>query len=195
MVVGLGNPGKEYVGTRHNVGFEVLERLAGREDAVFKSERKWKAHVARLAGGVVLVKPMTYMNLSGRAVVAAAGFYKIVPEEILVVHDDVSLPLGQLRFRMAGGAGGHNGLKSLIMDLGSQEFPRLKIGIGGVAGDRMTGHVLGRFREEEREEVEKALARALEAVHVALTEGLGTGANTFNQKEKSKTLDEDEQEI
>jgi PTH1 family peptidyl-tRNA hydrolase len=138
---------------------------------------------------------MTYMNLSGRAVVAAAGFYKIVPEEILVVHDDVALPLGQLRFRMAGGAGGHNGLKSLITDLGSQEFPRLKIGIGGVAGDRMTGHVLGRFREEEREEVEKALARALEAVQVALTEGVGTGANTFNQKEKSKTLDEDEQEI
>ena len=107
MVVGLGNPGKEYVGTRHNVGFEVLERLAAREGAVFKSERKWKAHVARLADGVMLVKPVTYMNLSGWAVAAAAGFYKIVPEEILVVHDDVALPLGQLRFRMTGGAGGH----------------------------------------------------------------------------------------
>lgn len=195
MVVGLGNPGREYNGTRHNVGFDVLDRLAEREGVTFKSERQWKAHVAKLPGGVMLVKPVTYMNLSGRAVLAAAGFYKIAAGEILVVHDEAALPLGQLRFRLTGGAGGHNGLKSLILDLGSREFPRLKIGIGGVPGDRMTGHVLGRFREEEHEEVEKALARAVEAVHVALTEGVGTGANTFNQKETLKNTDENEQEI
>lgn len=195
MIVGLGNPGKEYAGTRHNVGFEVLDRLAERDGASFRSERKWKAHVAKLSGGALLVKPMTFMNLSGRAVAGAAGFFKIGAGEILVVHDDAALPLGQLRFRMTGGAGGHNGIKSLIMDLGTPEFPRLKIGIGGVPGEKMTGHVLGRFRAEEREEAEKALARAVEAVQVALTEGVSTGANTFNQKEKPKKADENGQEI
>ena len=192
MVVGLGNPGKEYVGTRHNVGFTVLDDLAGRAGVEFKSERQWKGHVTKLPGGVVLLKPMTYMNLSGRAAAAVARFYKIEPAEILVVHDDVALPVGQLRFRESGGAGGHNGLKSLIADLGTTEFPRLKIGIGDVAGERLTGHVLGCFGEEERDEVENTLARAVEAVQLALAEGVGTGANTYNTKQNSKKTDQDE---
>ena len=195
MVVGLGNPGKEYVGTRHNVGFAILDALAEQEGAVFKSERQWKAHVTKLPSGILLVKPVTYMNLSGRAVVAVAGFYKIAAEEILVVHDDVALNLGTLRFRKSGGAGGHNGLKSLIADLGTNDYPRLKVGIGGVAGERLTGHVLGRFSEEEREEMEKALARAGEAVQVAVAEGVDAAANTFNTKENSKKADVDEPEI
>lgn len=186
MVVGLGNPGKEYVGTRHNAGFEVLDRLAEGAGLIFKSERKWKAHVATMEGGILLVKPQNYMNLSGRAVVAVAGFYKVPPEAILVVHDDVALPIGQLRFRLSGGAGGHNGIKSLLAELGTNTFPRLKVGVGEATGPDLSGHVLGRFREEEREEVENSLARAVEAVQVALAQGVGTGANSYNFKVKPR---------
>lgn len=195
LVVGLGNPGKEYAGTRHNIGFDVLDRLAGAEGQEFQRERKWKAEVARTPGGLHLLKPLTYMNLSGRAATAAARFYKIAPEEILVVFDDASLPVGQLRFRMQGGAGGHNGIRSLIQDLGTDEFPRLKIGIGGAPGEKMTGHVLGRFREEERDAVEKALARAVEAVQVAATDGVARAANIFNVREKPSKPKQDEPEI
>ncbi|NNC89157.1 MAG: aminoacyl-tRNA hydrolase [Akkermansiaceae bacterium] len=180
MVVGLGNPGSRYAGTRHNVGFDVLDRVAAREGAGFARHRKWDAEVAKLPGGVLLVKPQTFMNLSGRAVGAALRFYKLEPREALVVYDDVSLPLGQLRFRMSGGAGGHNGIKSLLADLGTPEFPRLKVGIGGGPGDSMTGHVLGRFRDHEREEAENMLARAAEAVQLALSHGVEAAANQFN---------------
>ncbi|NIP96276.1 MAG: aminoacyl-tRNA hydrolase, partial [Akkermansiaceae bacterium] len=159
LVVGLGNPGKEYAGTRHNVGFEVLDRLAVSDGLEFKRERKWHCELTRTKAGIFLLKPLTYMNLSGRAVAAAAHFYKIAPTGILVVFDDVALPLGQVRFRLSGGDGGHNGIRSLISELGTREFPRLKIGIGGVPGKKMVGHVLGRFRTEERETAENALAR------------------------------------
>ena len=205
LLVGLGNPGKDYAGTRHNVGFEVLGRLAAAAGLIFQREKKWQSEVCRTAEGLFFLKPQTYMNLSGRAVAAAARFYKIPPEEILVVYDDVALPLGQQRFRMNGGSGGHNGIQSLITELGSQDFPRLKIGIGGVPGSRLTGHVLGRFREEERDVAEKALASAVDAVQVALTEGVNKAANRFNVRPKApKTepdpesqprIPEDEQEI
>jgi PTH1 family peptidyl-tRNA hydrolase len=177
------------------MGFAVLDQLAADGGAVFKSERKWKAHVTKLENGVLLVKPQTFMNLSGRAVAAAAGFYKLPIESILVVFDDVALPLGQLRFRMSGGAGGHNGIKSMITDLGSNAFPRLKVGISGSEGRDLSGHVLGRFREEEREEVENSLARAVEAVQVALARGVGNAANTFNSSEKPVKEKAREQEI
>jgi len=205
LLVGLGNPGKDYAGTRHNVGFEILGRLAAAAGLVFQREKKWQSEVCRTAEGLFFLKPQTYMNLSGRAVAAAARFYKIPPEEILVVYDDVALPLGQQRFRMNGGSGGHNGIESLITDLGSQDFPRLKIGIGGAPGSRLTGHVLGRFREEERDVAEKALASAVDAVQVALAEGVSKAANRFNVRPKApKTKPdpesqpkrpEDEQEI
>ena len=205
LVVGLGNPGKDYAGTRHNVGFEVLGGLAAAAGLVFQREKKWQAEVCRTAEGLLLLKPQTYMNLSGRAVAAAARFYKIPAEKILVVYDDVALPLGQQRFRMTGGSGGHNGIQSLITELGSRDFPRLKIGIGGVPGSRLTGHVLGRFREEEREEAEKALASAVDAVQVALAEGVSKAANRFNVRPKAPKAEpdpesqpkipEDEQEI
>ena len=204
-MVGLGNPGKDYAGTRHNVGFEVLGGLAAAAGLVFQREKKWQAEVCRTAEGLLLLKPQTYMNLSGRAVAAAARFYKIPAEKILVVYDDVALPLGQQRFRMTGGSGGHNGIQSLITELGSRDFPRLKIGIGGVPGSRLTGHVLGRFREEEREEAEKALASAVDAVQVALSEGVSKAANRYNVRpkvpkpepdpESQPKIPEDEQEI
>ena len=189
LVVGLGNPGREYAGTRHNVGFEVLDRLATAGGLLFQREKKWQAEVCRTVSGLFLLKPQTYMNLSGRAVASAARFYKIAAEEILVVYDDVSLPLGQLRFRMNGGPGGHNGIRSLIADLGSREFPRLKIGIGGVPGGKLTGHVLGRFREEEGDAAEKALATAMDAVQVALSEGVSRAANRFNTRPRQAKLD------
>ena len=205
LVVGLGNPGKDYAGTRHNVGFEVLGGLAAAAGLVFQREKKWQAEVCRTAEGLLLLKPQTYMNLSGRAVAAAARFYKIPAEKILVVYDDVALPLGQQRFRMTGGSGGHNGIQSLITELGSQDFPRLKIGIGGVHGSRLTGHVLGRFREEERDVAEKALASAVDAVQVALSEGVSKAANRYNVRpkvpkpepdpESQPKIPEDEQEI
>ena len=205
LVVGLGNPGKDYAGTRHNVGFEVLGGLAAAAGLPFQREKKWQAEVCRTAEGLLLLKPQTYMNLSGRAVAAAARFYKIPAEKVLVVYDDVALPLGQQRFRMTGGSGGHNGIQSLIIELGSRDFPRLKIGIGGVPGSRLTGHVLGRFREEEREVAEKALASAVDAVQVALSEGVSKAANRYNVRpkvpkpepdpESQPKIPEDEQEI
>ncbi len=205
LVVGLGNPGKDYAGTRHNVGFEVLGGLAAAAGLVFQREKKWQAEVCRTAEGLLLLRPQTYMNLSGRAVAVAARFYKIPAEKVLVVYDDVALPLGQQRFRMTGGSGGHNGIQSLITELGSRDFPRLKIGIGGVPGSRLTGHVLGRFREEEREVAEKALASAVDAVQVAVSEGVSKAANRFNVRPKGPEsepdpksqpkISEDEQEI
>ncbi|MEO1826585.1 MAG: aminoacyl-tRNA hydrolase [Roseibacillus sp.] len=186
LVVGLGNPGKEYVGTRHNVGFEILERVVTAAGLAFRPEKKWRAEMCRTAEGLLFLKPQTYMNLSGRAVAAVSRFYKIAPESILVVYDDVALPLGQHRFRLNGSAGGHNGIQSLLSDLGSQSFPRLKVGIGGVPGARLSGHVLGRFGPDEREAAEKALATAVDAVQFALAEGIGKAANRFNSRPKAQ---------
>ena len=150
VVVGLGNPGRQYENTRHNAGFMVLDRLALLAGVPFESKPKWQSHVAKLPGsGILLVKPQCFMNLSGRPVRQIAAFHKWTPEQILVVYDDVALPLGKLRFREKGSAGGHNGIKSMIEHLGGDAFPRLKVGIGGSEPGNMTGHVLGTFREEE----------------------------------------------
>jgi len=191
LVVGLGNPGKEYAGTRHNVGFDILDRVAKAAGLVFRSERKWSGEMCRSADGLLFLKPQTYMNLSGRSVAAVSRFYKIAPESILVVYDDVALPLGQLRFRMSGSAGGHNGIGSLLSDLGSRAFPRLKVGIGGPPGAKLSGHVLGRFGLDEREVAEKALATAVDAVQFALAEGIGKAANRFNSRPKAQKLKPD----
>jgi PTH1 family peptidyl-tRNA hydrolase len=195
MVVGLGNPGRQYEGTRHNVGFEVLDRLASAAGASFENHPRWQARSARLPNGVRLLKPGTFMNLSGRSVQAASAFFKLPPESILVVFDDAALPLETLRFRMAGSHGGHNGIRSIISSLGSDRFPRLKIGIGASAFGGMTGHVLGKFRPEERETVENALARAAEAVQLALSEGFAVAANQFNIRSNPAQTDQDEPKI
>jgi PTH1 family peptidyl-tRNA hydrolase len=182
LVVGLGNPGRQYERTRHNVGFMVLDRLALLAGAPFESRPKWQSHVAKLpASGILLAKPQCFMNLSGRPVRQIAAFHQWNPAQVLVVYDDVALPLGRLRFRESGSAGGHNGIKSLIEHLGGGGFPRLKVGIGAPEPGNLTGHVLGNFREEEREVLENTLARAVAAVQLALSQGLPAAANFYNQ--------------
>lgn len=195
MIVGLGNPGRQYAGTRHNVGFLVVDRLAAAAGVPFATHPRWQAHLAKLADGTLLLKPQTFMNLSGRSVRAAAAFFKWTPEQVLVVFDDAALPLGTLRFRETGSHGGHNGLRSILAELGSDRFPRLKIGIGGGGSGELTGHVLGSFRPEERETLENTLASAVEAVQLALSQGVALAANRYNTRKKTATSDTDEQEI
>ena len=143
LLVGLGNPGRDYAGTRHNVGFMIADRLAAKSRAEFRTEKGWKAAVAK-TGDLLLCKPLTYMNLSGESVRAVSDFYKIAPAEVLVVLDDTALPLGRLRFRPEGSAGGHNGLKSIIEHLGTPAFPRLRIGIGAAEPGGAIDHEIGR---------------------------------------------------
>ncbi len=187
IVVGLGNPGAEYVGTRHNIGFHLIEQVADDHGLDWKKERKFKATVARRGTDLILAKPQTFMNLSGQAVSHLARFFKVKPEQILVVYDDVDLPVGRLRFRASGSAGGHNGVKSVIQSLGGDKFPRLKIGVGASGGrGQMIDHVLGRFKEEEREDIQKSLELAADGVNYALSHGLNAAMNRFNQREKAK---------
>lgn len=195
MVVGLGNPGRHYHGTRHNVGFEVLDRLAASAGAQFENHLRWQASMATLPSGVRLLKPGTFMNLSGRSVQAAAAFFKLPAAQLLVVADDAALPPGTLRFRAAGSHGGHNGLRSIISCLGSDRFPRLKIGIGGATATDLTGHVLSRFRPDEREAIENALASAVDAVQLALSQGFAAAANQFNTRTKPTHTHHDDPEI
>jgi PTH1 family peptidyl-tRNA hydrolase len=186
LIVGLGNPGKTYLHTRHNIGFMALDALASRLQTSFTNEARWKSHVAKHPHGW-LAKPQTYMNLSGQAVLALSKFFKLKPEQILIVHDDVDLPLGTLRLRPSGSAGGQNGMKSIIQSLGTQNFPRLKMGIstqsGRPAGDRLVGHVLGTFTEEEKATLAQVIDRSTEALYTAITQSLGTAMNLFNRKE------------
>jgi PTH1 family peptidyl-tRNA hydrolase len=181
LIVGLGNPGREYLKTRHNVGFMLLDRLAAQERTPWRSRKG--AEVAK-AGPVFLCKPVTFMNLSGEAVRPLANFYKIDPAQTLVVLDDLALPLGKLRFRARGSSGGHKGLQSIIEHLGTLDIPRLRIGIGAPAGPAV-GHVLGRFALDEREPLEQSLDRALAAIDCAQTRGLEAAMNTFNQDPSS----------
>jgi len=187
LIVGLGNPGAEYEGTRHNVGFELLDRLADHYGLEWTKERKFKAMVARRGSELILVKPLTFMNLSGVSVAKFTGFFKVPGTGVLIAYDDISLPLGTIRFRASGSAGGHNGIKSIIQSLGHDKFPRLKIGIGESGGQgQLVGHVLGRFEPEEKEDLEKTLAIAVEGVSYALDFGLDSAMNRFNQKAKTR---------
>jgi len=180
-IVGLGNPGREYAGTRHNIGFEVIDEVARRWNVRL---RPWKsaADLAVVTGrSAVLVEPQTFMNLSGDAVGRVAAFHKLEPADVLVVVDEVQLPLGRIRLRRAGSSGGHNGLKSIIQHIGT-EFPRLRIGVG--RGDPkwdLADHVLSRFGREEREAVAEAVNRAADAVEMFVDEGIEVAMNRFNQ--------------
>ncbi len=185
LIVGLGNPGREYAETRHNVGFMVLDRIAASVSAIFRTEKKWQAHVAtaRVGGSDVwLCKPQTYMNLSGESVSAIAGFYKVEARDVLVVLDDLALPLGRLRLRESGSSGGQNGLKNILLHLGTQEVPRIRIGIGN--GADASDHVLGKFTLAEKPELEEALANAVGAVQFAQSQGFAAAMNRFNQPSK-----------
>ncbi len=185
LIVGLGNPGREYAETRHNVGFMVLDRLAGIAGAIFRNEKKWQAEVAtaRMSGtDVWLCKPQTYMNLSGESVSAIAGFYKVEARDILVISDDLALPLGRLRLREGGSSGGQKGLKNILLHLGTQDVPRVRIGIG--SGEDASGHVLGKFTLAERPALDDALANAVEAVQFAQSQGFAAAMNRYNQQPK-----------
>jgi PTH1 family peptidyl-tRNA hydrolase len=179
LIVGLGNPGREYAETRHNVGFMIVDLLAAKQGAEWVSGKRRNALVAR-AGETWLLKPQTYMNLSGEAVAHLTGFYKIPASAVLVILDDMALPLGKLRFRANGSAGGHNGLQSVIDHLGTQSVARLRVGIGAADPGASVGHVLGRFREDERPVLNETLQRAMEAIQCAQQEGLPTAMNRFN---------------
>ena len=184
LVVGLGNPGDQYENTRHNAGFQVIDALADRGN--FPVQRlKFHAltNTATVGGqGVLVMKPVTYMNLSGQAVGEAARFYKISPDHVLVISDDVDLPLGKLRIRKSGSAGGHNGLKSIIQHLGTDQFPRLKVGVGGKPHPDydMADWVLGKLQGEDKKIMDDAAVRAAQAVECLLSQGIDRAMNQFN---------------
>ncbi|HUQ89871.1 MAG TPA: aminoacyl-tRNA hydrolase [Vicinamibacterales bacterium] len=184
LIVGLGNPGAEYRETRHNVGFMVVDALVDRWRVSDQWREKFDALQIKTALGdeqVIVTKPLTFMNLSGQAVQALAGFYKIEPADIFVVTDDVALPVGRLRARRDGGAGGHNGLKSLIQSLATQAFPRMRVGVGrGDSRRDLADHVLGRFGADERDTVSAAVLRAADATEMFLSDGIERVMNAFN---------------
>lgn len=182
LIAGLGNPGAEYAGTRHNVGFAVVDHLAAEERLEWQHSSKWAA-VWTKSGAIFFVKPWSYMNRSGEALAAFADFYKIGAPEILVVLDDLALPPGRLRIRPGGSSAGHNGLESIFMHFGTDEIPRLRIGIGSAPGAGSVDYVLGRFFEEEKPVIEKAVVRAAAAVKWAIDKGVLSAMNTFNKAE------------
>jgi PTH1 family peptidyl-tRNA hydrolase len=187
LIVGLGNPGPEYRDTRHNVGFTVVDALVARWRVQDQWREKFAAlHIKTTVGdeAVIVAKPVTFMNLSGQAVTGLAGFYKIEPPDIFVVTDDVALPVGRLRARREGGAGGHNGLKSIIQSLATQAFPRMRVGVGRGDNRRdLADHVLGRFEADERDTVSAAVLRAADASEMFLSEGIERVMSVFNAAE------------
>ena len=185
LVVGVGNPGARYAGTRHNVGFDVLDQLAGRHRVDWEAApRGIEALVARWrARDVVLAKPLSFVNLSGPVIVGLLQFFKIDADDLLVVTDEVNLELGRLRVRASGSAGGHNGLKSVIGALGGADFPRLRVGVGrGDARRDLADHVLAKFDAGERDLVAEVVGRAADAVELFVSEGIAPAMNRFNRK-------------
>ncbi len=189
LIVGLGNPGAQYKGTRHNIGFAVIDEIARRAAVGFESApaeaviAKWR----RPDGGALLAKPLTFMNLSGQAVGEIARYFKVDVPDVLIVVDEVQLPLGRLRARARGSAGGHNGLKSVIAHLGD-DFSRLRIGVGRGEQQRdLADHVLSRFEKEEAAEVERMTTRAADAAEMFITSGIEAVMNAFNGGDPATT--------
>lgn len=185
IIVGLGNPGREYAGTRHNIGFDVITRLS--DD--YNIPLDFKKHKAVCGKGyiegqkVILAQPQTFMNLSGESVRELMDYYKVENDEIIIVYDDISLDVGQLRVRPKGSAGGHNGIKSIIQHMGTQEFPRVRVGVGDKPkGWDLADYVLGRFPAEEEPKVREALKRASDACKTIILEGTEEAMNQFNRK-------------
>ena len=183
LIAGLGNPGSEYAATRHNIGFMVADQLVAQFGSAWEKSAKWDALSAK-CGAVLLVKPLNFMNRSGHPLFAVAHFYKIEPQEILVVLDDFSLPLGRLRLRERGGPGGHNGLESVIAQFGTEEIPRLRIGIGAAPREGSADYVLSRFFDEEKPIVRSTIDRAVQALKNAIDNGVVSAMNTFNKSEE-----------
>ncbi|HOC17512.1 MAG TPA: aminoacyl-tRNA hydrolase [Vicinamibacterales bacterium] len=184
LIVGLGNPGRRYRDTRHNVGFAVVDELARRHDAGFEGAPAdaLMARARRLGpDGAILAKPLTMMNLSGFAVSELSRYFRVAPGDLLVVADDVALPLGRLRARPRGSDGGHKGFRSIIEQLGNGEFARLRVGVGrGDARRDLADHVLGGFDPEERPQIAEAIGRAADAAEVFVLEGIEAVMNRFN---------------
>src|SRR5689334_14765983 len=184
LVVGLGNPGRKYAGTRHNVGFDVIDLLAERHKLEWESAPADAVQARWRPASVIVVKPLTFMNLSGGAIGELLRFYKIELPDLFVVVDDTNLELGRLRARPSGSAGGHNGLKSIIGALGTEEFARLRVGVGRGDGRRdLADHVLARFDPEERVEIAEATSRAADAAELFVSDDIVAVMNRFNRKE------------
>lgn len=186
IIVGLGNPDRQYQNTRHNIGFDVIDAIADKNH-ITVGERKHRALIGKgFVGGqkVVLVKPQTYMNLSGESVREVIDFYKVDEKsELIVISDDVSLDVGQIRIRKRGSAGGHNGLKNIILHLGHDEFHRVRMGVGEKPqGYDLVDYVLGHFPKEEREIMDESAKRAADAVEMMITDGADAAMNRYNKK-------------
>ena len=189
LIAGLGNPTREYDKTRHNVGFSVIDVLADKYN-IDVSDRKHKALCGKgiIEGEkVLLLKPQTFMNLSGESIREAVDYYKIDPEDIIVIYDDISLDPGQLRIRLKGSAGGHNGIKNIIAHLGTQEFPRIKVGVGAKPPKMdLADYVLSRFGAEEQKLMDEAFGEAAEAAVMMMTAGAERAMNHYNAKKKAE---------
>ena len=185
IIAGLGNPGSRYQMTRHNMGFDVIDLLVERH-RIPQSGVKFNAMYGKgMIGGqsVILMKPLSYMNLSGGPVQQMASFFKISPEQLIVIHDDIDLAPGQLRIRKKGSAGGHNGMKDIIQKLGTEEFCRIRVGVGAKPKDwDLADYVLSRFDAQERALADEAIAQAADAVELIMTEGVDAAMNHFNRK-------------
>ncbi|PSO88572.1 MAG: aminoacyl-tRNA hydrolase [Cyanobacteria bacterium QH_9_48_43] len=187
LIVGLGNPEKKYQKTRHNIGFEAVDALAQAWALSWQENRRFKGLSAEGAasgiGKVRLLKPLTYMNRSGQAIRAVTDWYKLPPKSVLVIYDDMDLPVGRLRLRLSGSAGGHNGIKSTISHLGTQDFPRLRMGIGKSNPEKdSTSHVLGRFSPAEKKAVSEVLQLVTEAVELSLKQGVEKAMSLYNSR-------------
>lgn len=190
IIAGLGNPTEQYAGTRHNVGFDVIDTLADKYNISVEG-RKNRAFIGKgiIEGQkVILVKPQTFMNLSGESIRGLVDYYKIDPEtELLVIYDDISLDVGQLRIRKKGSAGGHNGIKNIISHLGTDVFPRIKVGVGEKPkGYDLADYVLGHFSKEDRSIMEEGYENAVEAIKLFLTGEIDAAMNEYNRKAKTK---------
>lgn len=182
LLVGLGNPGREYAGTRHNVGFLVLDEVARRvhADSPRRAHRGLLSQASHGGHRLLLLWPQTYMNLSGESVRAAASYFKLPAPSIVVVYDDLDLAFGRIRVREGGSAGGHNGMKSVIAELGTQQFPRVRVGISRPSPARTMSYVLGRWTTEELEQLPQVIDRAASAVLRVVEDGIITAMNEFN---------------
>ena len=192
IIAGLGNPGQKYEATRHNVGFSVIDKLAEVHN-INVDKKQFKGLTGRgIIGGqqVLLLKPLTYMNLSGESIRAAFDFYKPETDQVLVIFDDISLETGQLRIRKKGSAGGHNGVKSIIAHLGTQEFPRIKVGVGEPKKGELVDFVLGRFHGDDLQIMKDAVDQASKAVETFLESGVQEAMNIYNQKKEKKAKQE-----
>ena len=187
LIIGLGNPGNKYAQTRHNVGFDLLDILAKRWQISLSDRKQFQGIYGEGFGShnakIRLLKPQTFMNLSGQSVRATIDWFKLPPESVLVVYDDLDLPLGKIRLRLSGSAGGHNGMKSIISHLGTQNFPRVRIGIGKSAGEKDTiSHVLGKFSAVETPIVSEVIYLVNDAIEMSLKQGMEKAMSLYNSR-------------